>query len=75
MSSPEAGNRRSESSSRSVWVLAVLAVLVVVGLVIWMTSDPTNRTASSPDASTTGLAPKSPPASSNTDPATQSSPR
>lgn len=72
---PEAGKRRLESNSRMVWLFAVLAALVVVGLVVWMTSDPTNRTALSPDASTTGAAPKSPPASSNTDPATQSSPR
>ena len=75
MRSPEAENRHLQSSGRTVWVFAVLAVMIVVGLVVWMTSDPTNRMASSPDASTTGSASKSPPASSNTDPATQSSQR
>jgi hypothetical protein len=70
-------NRSSLISGGEIWIIALLAVVVVVGLVVWMTSDPTNRTASpdAPATSTTGAAPKSPPASSPADPAPQSSQR
>jgi hypothetical protein len=73
-------NRNAQTGSRQsgsmpVWLLAVLGVMIVLGLMIWTTSNPSNRLASSPDASTTGAAPKSPPASSPADPATQSSSR
>jgi hypothetical protein len=75
---PENRNIRTgsrQSSNTPVWLLAVLGVMIVLGLVVWTTSNPSNRVASSPDASTTGVAPKSPPASSQADPATQSSSR
>jgi hypothetical protein len=50
--------------------------VALVALMVWSASEPTNRTASSPDsAQTTGIAPKAPPASTPGDPATQSSPR
>jgi hypothetical protein len=80
MQNREPENRNMQTGSRQsastpVWLLAVLGVMIVLGLVVWMTSNPSNRVASSPDASTTGTAPKSPPASSSTDPATQSSSR
>lgn len=75
MRNPEPANRASWTATGSTWLFGIIGIMVVVGIVVWAMSDPTNRTAGNPASTTTGVTPKTPPASTPADPATQSSSR
>ena len=71
-------DQRTSSLGTSAFVAAIVAVVVAIGAMVWMMSEPTSRTASTLEASkTTGAATplKAPPASTSTDPATQGASR